>query len=148
MRLRSHSNGSKHQRFLLDAELEVARVRLRDAFWQGVWRAVAVIVPSALKYGCFAWGLTKAAQVLVAWTGRETEARVKLDVLVNILGHRASGYLAPWLVVFAIWILYRRERLLRQEATVRLVEAKRKYESLTNASRESCHLPSSPSDIP
>ena len=135
-----------------DAGIEVARVRSRGVFWQGPWRAIAVIVPSAFKYGCIAWGLTKAAQVLIAWTGHDTEASVKLNILVNLLGHHASGYLAPWLVVFATWLLYRRERRLKEQALVRLGAVNRKYESLTDPARTSSYLPASgntnPSDLP
>jgi hypothetical protein len=126
-----------------NTEVEVARIQWRRAFWQGVWRAVAVIVPAALKYGCIAWGLTKGAEVLIAWTGQDTEASVRLNILVNFLGRRATGYLAPWAVVFATWILYRRERRLKEEAIARMGEADRRYESLMDPGRTSSHLPPS-----
>lgn len=122
-------------------ETSVARIPWRAALWQGGWRASAVIVPSALKYGCIAWGLTKAAQVLIAWTGQDTKASVKLNILVNFLDDRATGYLAPWLVVFAIWMLYRREKRLKEETMAKLGEANRKYEWLRDAGRTSSHIP-------
>ena len=114
----------------LDVEVEVARIHWRSAFWQGVWRSIAVVVPSALKYGCIAWGLTKAAQVLMAWTGQDTEASVRLNILVNFLSYRAAGFLAPWLAVLVTWTLYRKEKRLKERALVSLREASGKYESL------------------
>lgn len=135
-----------------DAKVEVARIQWRGAFWQGVWRAIAVIVPSALKYGCITWGLTKAAQVLVAWTGQDTQARVNLSLLVDFLGHRATGFLAPWLAVWVMWMLYRREQRQKREAIARLGEVNRKYESLIDPGRTSSHLATSAnsrrSDLP
>ena len=85
-------------------------------------------------------GLTKAAQVLIAWTGQDTRASVKLNVLVNFLDHRAAGYLAPWLLVFATWLLYRREKRLKEETMTMLVDAKRKYESRRDSCETSSHI--------
>lgn len=131
---------------------ELAPIWWRSASWQGGWRAVAEIATSALKYGCIAWGLTKAAQVLIAWTGQDTKASVNLNVLVNFLDHRATGYLAPWLVVFATWMLYRREKRLKEETMTMLGAVKRKYESLRNSRGNSSHIlasrNSNPSDLP
>ena len=150
--LMSYAKGCKDQSTPhLAAEVEAARMRLRAVFWQGAWRAIAVVGPSALKYGCITWSATKAAQVLIAWTGQSTEASVRLSVLVNLLGHHASGFLAPWLVVFAMWMLYRRERRLKEGTIARLGEMTRKYELLMDPARTSSRLPRSgnanPSDI-
>jgi hypothetical protein len=36
------------------------------------------------------------------------------------LSHRLAGYSLPWLMAFAIWMLYRRERKLKEDAISRI----------------------------
>lgn len=81
--------------------------------------------------------------MLIAWAGQDTKARVNLSLLVNFLGHQATGFLAPWLAVWVMWMLYRREKRQKGEAIARLGEANRKYESLIDPGRTSSHLATS-----
>lgn len=133
--------GSPRRRSRAAKRPAIARTHSRSDSWQAFWRAVSAIVPSAFKYGCIAWGLTKAAQVLIAWTGHDTEANVNLSILVKIMSHRVAGYSAPWLVVFAIWILYRRERRLKEDAISMFGEGPHKFESPPGPIQTASQLP-------
>jgi hypothetical protein len=128
----------------LIAQTELAKVRRSREMWEGLWRSVAVVGPAALKYGCIAWGCAKAAAVLTAWTGATTVADVKLNVATEALSKPEVGLTLPWLVAIVVWILYRKERSLKEEALERLGVVNRKYESLSDPNRSSSQL--SPSE--
>jgi hypothetical protein len=82
----------------LSARTALAKVQRSRESWEGFWRSVAAIGPAALKYGCMAWGCTKAAAVLIAWTGAKTIADVKLNVATEALSKPEVGFTLPWVV--------------------------------------------------
>lgn len=109
--------------------------------WEGFWRNVASIGPAALKYGCIAWGCAKAAEVLVAWTGAETKADVKLNVVTDVMSDPHASLLLPWALVAAVWLLYRRERKLKEKILGRLGEVSRKYPLASGPHPRSGNIP-------
>jgi len=116
----------------------------REAFW----RNAAAIGPAALKYGCMAWGCSKAADVLIAWTGADTKADVKLNVATDLLSEPEMGLLLPWVLLGVVWVLYRRERKQKESSLDRLEQLSRKYELASGARRTSGRLPHSVRDNP
>ena len=128
---------------VLNAETELVRAQRKREFWEGFWRSVAVVVPSASKYGCIAWGASKAAQVLVAWTGSDTRANVKLDVVLEVLTEKWLEITLPWAMAIVLFLLLKRERSLKEKAISRLGEVNRKYELLSDPKRSSSRLPAS-----
>jgi hypothetical protein len=133
----------------LNAKTEFVRAQQSRELCEGFWRSVAVVVPSAFKWLSIAWLGTKAAQVLIAWTGEKTQADVKLHVLADALSEPQAGILLPWAVTI---VVYRRERALKEKAIGRLGEVTRKYEQLSDPNRSSSKLPPSgqtnPRDMP
>lgn len=120
-----------------------ARARVREGFLRGT----AAIGPAALKYGCIAWGCSKAADVLIAWTGADTKADVKLNVATDLLSEPETGLLLPWVLLGVVWLLYRRERKQKESSLERLEQLSRNYE-LASALRSSGRLPLSVRDKP
>lgn len=127
----------------LNAQADLAKVQRSREFWEGLWRSVAVVGPAALKYGCIAWGCSKAAEVLIAWTGTSTTADVKLNVIADALSKPEVGFSLPWVVTLVVWLLYRREKSLKEKALERLGEVNRRYELLSDPNRSSSQLPPS-----
>ena len=136
----------------LIARTELVRAHQAREFWEGFWRSVAAIGPAAMKWGCLAWGATKAAQVLVAWTGTQTRADVRLQLLTDVLSEPDVGTLLPWAVVLVIGLLYRREKALKEKALARLGAVTLKYERLSDPNGSSSQLPptgqTNPGDVP
>lgn len=105
-----------------------------------IWRSVALLGPAALKWGCIGWLGSEASEVLIAWTGSVTRADVKLNVFTDVLSEEPGGLLLPWALAFAMFLLFRRERQLKEKAIARLGEINRSYELLSDPLRSSSQL--------
>jgi len=66
-----------------------------------------------IKYGAYVWGAYFAAEVLIAWSGKKTEASLVFKYITS----EENGYAAPWIVA-TIAVLYAIfERNLRKRKT-------------------------------
>lgn len=110
----------------LSARTVLARIQRSRGIWEGFWRSLTTVGPATLKYGCIAWGCSKAASVLIAWSGSDTKADVKLNVVADVLSEPKAGFALPWVLSFVLWLLYRREKKRRAQAVALLNGATRR----------------------